>query len=176
MVAKKNAKPKGSSKSNTKKTVKPHTKDVRKGRYSIAANPDEIITKDVGGRPIEWTEERIEVKTKALEKWIANPENYFFTKYLVEQDLDAKQVERLCQKSARFCQTVEKAKKVQELRLVEMAVSKKGDGNFIKFVLQNKAGWRDKTEISGDAANPLSIIMDRIAISSKNPLDDYDLE
>lgn len=155
---------------------KPKAKAKAKKKAVIVANPSEIMPKNLGGRPIEWTEERIEERTKALEKWMANPENYFFTKFLVEQNLDAKQITRMCEKSPRFCHTVEQAKRFQELRLVEMAVTKKGDGNFIKFVLQNKAGWRDKTEISGDAANPLSVIMDRVALNNRSPIDDYDLE
>lgn len=61
---------------------------------------------------------------------------------------------------------------IQECRLVDMVVFRKGDPGFIKFILQNKAGWREKNEISGSAENPLAVIMERIALSAKDPLEE----
>lgn len=122
------------------------------------------------GRPIEWDEKAIDVERIALEKWIDNPKNYFFTGFLNERKLDPKQVERFAERSEKFCQSYARAKRIQEERLVDLAVSRKGDGNFIKFILQNKAGWKEKSEVSGDASNPLSIILDKIADNSKDPL------
>lgn len=43
--------------------------------------------------------------------------------------------------SEEFLETLERARLVQECRLVELAVFRKGDPGFIKFILQNKAGW-----------------------------------
>ncbi len=123
------------------------------------------------GRPREWTEGLIEQERKALEKWIANPKNYYFSSFLIERDLDQAQIDRFCKYSDKFRQTHSKAKAVQEARIVQGSMEKKFDGSFAKFVLANKAGWREKQEISGDAANPLAIIMDRIAESAKDPLD-----
>lgn len=139
----------------------------------LPQDAQEYLERKLIGRPREWTEDRIEIERKALEKWIANPKNYFFTAFMAERDLHGEQIERFCQYSSNFRDTYARALKIQEARLVELAVSRKGDGNFIKFVLQNKAGWREKQEISGDAANPLAVIMDRIAESSKDLLD-YD--
>lgn len=123
------------------------------------------------GRPIEWTEERIEKKRVALEKWINDPNNYFFTAFLNQEDLFNEQIVRFCQLSPLFRSTYSRALAIQEQRLVDLAVSRKGDGNFIKFVLQNKAGWRERQEISGDQANPLAVIMDRIADSAKDTIE-----
>lgn len=115
------------------------------------------------GRPIEWTEKDIEVERLALEKWIENDSNYFITAFLNERRLHREQMDRFCRYSPNFRETFTRALAVQEQRLVELAVSKKGDGNFIKFVLQNKAGWKERNEISGDSANPLTVLMDQIS-------------
>jgi hypothetical protein len=125
------------------------------------------------GRPREWTEGLIEQKRKQLEKWIDNKNNYFFTTYLNEADLHPEQIERFCNYSEHFRETYARALKIQEARLVELAVSRKGDGNFIKFIMANKCGWKEKSEVSGDGVNPLAIIMAKIADSAKDPLD-YD--
>lgn len=119
--------------------------------------------KNKGGRPREWTEELIEVERQELDKWIHNPENYYLTNFLIERDLDNEGIARFCRYSERFRDTFEKAKRVQESRLVNLAVSKKGDGGFIKFVLQNRAGWKERNEISGDQANPLTVLMEQIS-------------
>ena len=157
-----------------KKKAKTKPKKKTKKTQAIVCKPDEVITKT--GRPIEWTPERIAEETKALKKWSANPENYYLTRFLAERGLDTSHLDRFSKYDDSFRLALDYAKKIQECKLVELAISKKGDGGFIKFVLQNKAGWKDKTEISGDAANPLSVMMDRIADRSRNPLDDYDEE
>lgn len=128
-------------------------------------------TKKKWGRPIEWTEERIEEKRIALEKWINNPNNYFFTSFLNQEDLFNEQIIRFCQLSERFRSTYSRALAIQEARIVEGSMTRKFDGNFAKFVLQNKAAWRERQEISGDQANPLAVIMDRIADSAKDTIE-----
>jgi len=40
-----------------------------------------------------------------------------------------------------------------------------------KFVLANHHGWQKKNQISGDTANPLALIMERIAASAKDLLE-----
>lgn len=126
-----------------------------------------------GGRPRDWTPDLIEEKRIALEKWIENPKNYFFTSFLNQENLFKEQIERFCNYSPEFRSTYQRALGIQEQRLVELAITKKHDGNFTKFVLANKAGWKERQEVSGDAANPMVVIMDRIAQSAKDPLD-YD--
>lgn len=130
-------------------------------------------SKNPNGRPREWTEELIEIERQHLIKWMENKNNYYLTSFRNERDLHREQIDRFCNYSIKFRDTYARAMEIQEQRLVDLAVTRKGDGNFIKFVLQNKAGWKEKQEMSGDAANPLAVIMERIAASAKDPLD-YD--
>ena len=124
------------------------------------------------GRPREWTAGLIEQKRQALDRWIDNPENYFFTAFLNEEGLHAEHIARFCQYSQSFRETHTRALQIQEQRIVEAALTRKFDGNFAKFVLQNKAGWREKSEVTGDGTNPLAIILDRIGKAGKDSTED----
>ena len=171
MVKKKvNTKP--NKKKSPKKDPNPYHKPSGVARKS--QQPELIVKPNPGGHPREWTEGFIEKERLALLEWLKDPKNYFLTGFLVERGLVHEQIARFEKYSKKFCETMAIARYVQEQRLVELAVTRKGDGNFIKFILQNKAGWRERNEISGDAANPLSVIMERIALKSRNPLDDYE--
>jgi hypothetical protein len=148
-------------------------KPLKRSAVTIEGNTPIVLEKSAIGRPREWTEERIEKKRIALDKWMDDPKNYYVLAFLNKEGLHAGHIERFCEYSPLFRESYARAMKIQEERLVDLAVSRKGDGNFIKFVLQNKAGWKERNEVSGDPANPLAIIMDRIALSAKDPLD-YD--
>ena len=148
------------------KNVKEATKIIKQQAKTPKGSPKPM------GRPREWTDEEIEAEANALNLWLENPNNYYFTKFLVERDLETSHLDKFAQYNENFRLALAKAKKLQEIRLVELAVSKKGDGGFIKFVLQNKAGWKEKSELSGDAANPLAIIMDKIAKKDDEPVNE----
>ncbi len=121
------------------------------------------VTKAHFGRPIEWNKPRIDRLTQALNDWIENPKNYFVLGFCNEQGIDHKLLETLSGRDEDFRQAYSRAKQIQEERLVELGVSRKGDGNFIKFILANKAGYKDKQEISGDSSNPLALVLDKVA-------------
>jgi hypothetical protein len=160
----------------------PRTKDKKKRKVktgfkrpnkSISLKGNQYALGHHEGRPRVWTEEAIEVERQALLKWIKDPKNYILIGFANERDLHPEQIQRMMEYSKEFRDCYARARQVQEERLVDLAVSRKGDPNFIKFVLQNKSGWKEKNEISGDQANPLAVIMDRIAMSSRDPLEDY---
>ncbi len=153
-----------------KAKTKPKAK--RKGTPRPTCIGNKFAVGNNGGRPREWTDADIALETQALKDWIKDPKNYFLTSFLIQRDLFKEQMERFARYNEEFRLTFDKAKLVQEQRLVDLAVSKKGDGGFIKFVLQNKAGWKEKSEISGDAANPLAVILERIGQTAKDPLDE----
>lgn len=156
----------------TKAKAKTKPKAKKKGTPRPTCIGNKFAVGNNGGRPREWTDADIAIENEALKDWIKNPKNYFLTSFLIDRDLHKEQMERFARYNQEFCATFEKAKQVQEQRLVDLAVTKKGDGGFIKFVLQNKAGWKEKSEISGDAANPLAVILERIGQTAKDPLDE----
>lgn len=131
---------------------------------------DKIVPiKNVGGRPRVFTPERCAQETAALKKWISNPENYYALGFLNERDLSPQHISRLCEYDEGFREGWEKAKRIQEERLVKLAVSKKGDGNFIKFLLISKSGWKDETTINHNL-NPLALLLEKISVADNQPI------
>lgn len=120
------------------------------------------------GRPVIWTEELIENERLALEEWIENPKNYYLGRFCEARDYTLDTLLVLEDKSKDFARTLKKARQVQENRLVDCAITKKHDGNFTKFVLANRAGWKERTELSGDVKNPLSFVLSSIDNANKD--------
>lgn len=148
----------------------------RKGTPRPTCIGNKFALGNKGGRPRKWTEKEISAEYFALIEWMEDPNSYFMTSFLIQRYLKAEHLRRLSQYSEEFRETLERARLVQECRLVDLAVFHKGDPGFIKFILQNKSGWKGKAEISGNAANPLAVIMERIAASAKDPLAEYERE
>jgi hypothetical protein len=146
---------------------------ARKGTPRPTCLGNKFAVRNKGGRPRKWDEKAIAEETAALHKWMDNPNNYFFTSFLTARKLHPQQVERFAELSEEFCEAYARAKLVQEARIVEGALTRKFDGTFAKFILQNKAGWKEKSEVSGNAENPLAVIMERIALGERDLLD-YD--
>jgi len=153
-------------------------KPIKKKRPSLAKNrpPSKDIEIRPHARPIEWTNKLIENEAEELLKWCKDPNNYYFIKFFNERGYVYEQAERFARSNDTFCKALSHARSVQEQRLVELAVTKKGDGNFIKFILQNKAGWKEKSEVSGDGNNPLTVILDKIGATHKEPIEEAEVE
>ena len=147
-------------------------KKKRKGTPRPTCLGNKFALGNKGGRPHKWDKKAIAKETTALNEWIKDPANYFFTSFLAVRNLHPQQIERFAEVSEEFCEAYARAKLVQEQRIVEGALTRKFDGNFAKFVLQNKAGWKERNELSGNTENPLAVILEHIASRAKNPLDE----
>lgn len=123
------------------------------------------------GRPEEWTQERIEEEAKELEKWFANPKNYYLNAFASERGYASNWYDVMASRSKVFRETLSRAREIQETRIVGNSLERKFDGNFAKFVLANRHGWKEKTEVSGDAANPLSFVLGNIDGNTKDIID-----
>ena len=119
------------------------------------------------GRPLTWTVELIAIEAQALEEWIDNPKNYYLGAFCEARGYPKENLDEFSGRSPLFRSTLTRAREVQENRLVDLALTRKHDGNFTKFVLANRAGWREKTEVSGDTRNPLSFVLDAINNKTK---------
>jgi len=96
----------------------------------------------------KWTEERALSFGNDLIAWLRIDENIFFEYYLiVENDYYPELITYLSDKFQSFFKLIEKAKKIQEIKLAKNAVEKKTDANMSKFVLVNNHNWRDKSEV-----------------------------
>src|SRR5690242_16169063 len=74
-----------------------------------------------------WTPERVEHLANALLDWLKDPSHYFITHFCVEYGITYDRF-LILTKDYPFLQEVyNRAKDVQEVRLVELAVTRKGD-------------------------------------------------
>jgi hypothetical protein len=146
----------------------------RKGTPRPTCVGNKFALGNKGGRPREWTAENIETERLALIEWAKDTKNYFITSFLNQRNLSPEHLCRFSQYSEEFREALERAKCIQEERLVDLAVTRKGDPGFIKFILQNKSGWKDKSEVSSEAGNPLAIILEKIGQTARDPLDGRD--
>ena len=96
----------------------------------------------------KWTEVKALQLGKDLIEWQKEgPVNIFWDEYLVmERDLYPKLISYLCEKFTSFFQLIEKAKKLQEIKLKKYGTVDKLNATITKFVLINEHGWKDKKE------------------------------
>jgi hypothetical protein len=106
-----------------------------------------------------------------MNEWFANPKNYYLNGFASERGYHSSWYEDMARKSKVFSQTLARVREIQERRIVESSLERKFDGNFAKFVLANRHGWKEKTELSGDAANPLSFVLGAVDGNSKDIID-----
>lgn len=85
--------------------------------------------------------------------------NIFWEEFLViERDLYPEIIAYLCKKYSSFLKLTEQARKIQELKLQKYGTADKLNATITKFVLINKHGWKDKTELehSGSIILPIT--------------------
>jgi len=100
----------------------------------------------------KWTEAKALQLADDLITWQKQkPVNIFWDEYLVmERDLYPKLISYLSKKFTSFFRLLEKAKKIQEIKLKKYGTADKLNASITKFVLINEHGWKDKQEIVAD--------------------------
>lgn len=124
------------------------------------------------GRPREWTDDKIEAECAALEEWVKDPDNYYIASYAISRGYTSDTLDKLAERNSNFRRTLTSAKEACEHKIVDGSLSRKYDGSFAKFLLANKAGWKEKTELSGDKNSPLAFILGDIDGTSKDAVSD----
>lgn len=114
-----------------------------------------------------WTEEKIEAECAALIEWMTDPTSYFLLNFFLSRGYSRSTGEFIASKSPTFKRLMEVANDIQESRLVDKAVHRKGDSSFIKFILQNKNSYKETTETK-HSINPVAEIM---SIIEQNPIE-----
>jgi len=108
----------------------------------------------------KWTEQKALQLGNDLIAWLKeeNAEgedkgNIFYEEFLViERDLYLDLIRYLKDKFTSFYELIEKAKKIQEIKLVKYGVGDRLNATMTKFTLTNNHGWKDRIE-----QTPLSV-------------------
>lgn len=103
----------------------------------------------------KWNEQKALELGSDLINWLKEKDNdgedkghIFFEEFLViENDYYPELISYLCDKFSSFSNLINKARKIQELKLQKYGVGDRLNATMTKFVLINKHNWKEKTEV-----------------------------
>jgi hypothetical protein len=138
------------------------------GRGKITSKDGKPFSKTNQPAP-KWTEDKAIQLGEQLIKWLKEVDedgndkgNMFFMEFLViEKDLYPEVIDYLSEKFTSFSKLIEKAKKIQEIKLQKYGVGDRLNSAMTKFVLINNHNWKDKSEVDhtsgGEKLNIISL-------------------
>ena len=98
----------------------------------------------------KWTEEEALKLGNDLLDWMKADDNFWVKEYLINNDLNDTLTNYLSHKYDSFSSLVEKAFSIQEKKLVSNGLKNKWNNAMAIFVLKNKHGYKDKTEVDNN--------------------------
>ena len=121
----------------------------------------------IGNKNAEkWTEESLLKLGNELLEWLKSPKNIFFEKFLIEYDLYGTMLGTYTEKYPSFSQLVNRAKKIQEYKIVEGAIVKDFDSGMTKFMLINNHGYvSDKQQIEQTGKQTIEFVKTIVSIN-----------
>lgn len=124
----------------------------------------------------KWTEVKALQLVNDLIKWQKEePENLFWEEFLyIENDYYSQLISYLCGKFVPFSKLLERAKKIQEIKLKKYGTADKLNAAITKFVLINDHNWRDKSELTGADGKDLNSNITIELIDSSSQVDNED--
>jgi DNA-packaging protein gp3 len=128
---------------------------------------------ELGGRPEKYTQEKIEWEADAFLEWMARPDSIWYKDFALERGYPAEYLSIWAKSNKRFSQVYERAKEWQQSKLVKGGLLNQFNAGFTKFVMSNTCGWTDRQQISGDAANPLSLLLQKVDGGTKDLVDGH---
>jgi hypothetical protein len=94
----------------------------------------------------KYDEPGLQVLGDELVKWMKKPNNIWLKKFAILKGFPASYFSRFKKRSEHFKEAYQKAKDIQESKLVIGVLRKRYSPSFVKFILKNEAGWKDKVE------------------------------
>jgi hypothetical protein len=104
---------------------------------------------ETGGRPLEWTPERIEALRLKFEEWMAVEENFWFKDFISENDLQDFILSKLAKMNEKFYITYKKAIRKQESKLLNGGLFGRTNSTMSIFALKCNHKWIEGTDTSG---------------------------
>lgn len=120
-----------------------------------------------GGRPEIYTEDWIRKEAALFREWMQRDDSIYFKSFAIERGYHPNRLQEFADKNPEFSGVLEIAKAWQEQKLVNLGLFNKINCGMTKFVLANHHSWVEKSQISGDAANPLAFLLGKIDGESK---------
>ncbi len=104
--------------------------------------------KNKGGRPEKWTEAKALELADEMIEWMKDEKNIYYEKFIVMvKDLYPQIISELSEKHKSFSEAIKKAKKYQELKLLEGSTIGSYNPTSVIFQLKNNHGYKDRQEV-----------------------------
>jgi hypothetical protein len=124
------------------------------GKNNIRPEDGKQFSKDYQP-PKKWTEKKALQLGEELIAWLKEKdENIFFDEFLyLNKDYYETLITYLRGEFSSFSQLIERAKKIQEVKLVKFGVFDKLNAQMTKFTLINNHGYKERTEVNQNVKN-----------------------
>jgi hypothetical protein len=121
------------------KNIKPEDGKQFSKEYQPKEKWTEEIALQLGNDLIDWL--------KAKDEDGEDVGNIFYKEFLIiEKDLHPNKISQLSDKFSSFRELIEKAKKIQEIKLVKYGVGDRLNATMTKFTLTNNHGWTEQSK------------------------------
>jgi hypothetical protein len=124
---------------------------------------------ETGGRPSQFD---VEEEADAFEAWMQRGDSLWYKDFALERGYLPDQLSEWSKKNEKFARVYKKSQEWQQSKLLKGGLLNKFNAGFCKFVMGNTCGWYEKQQISGDSANPLQFLLERIDGTSKELVDE----
>jgi hypothetical protein len=81
-----------------------------------------------------------------LVEWMKKEENVWLKGFAISKEFPTSYFSRYKKQNKYFAEKLAIAKDIQESKLVQGVLGRKYSPSFVKFILKNEAGWKDKIE------------------------------
>lgn len=121
-----------------------------------------------GGRPPKYTEEFIESEADAFLDWMKKDNSIWYKDFALERGYLPDQLSEWAKINEKFSRVYKQSQAWQQSKLVKGGLLSQYNAGFTKFVMSNTCGWSDKQQVSGDTANPLAFLLQKVDGQSKD--------
>lgn len=121
-----------------------------------------------GGRPTKYTVEFIELEADAFDRWMQREDSLWYKDFALERGYLPDRLTEWAKVNEKFSRVYRKSQEWQQSKLVKGGLLNQFNAGFTKFVMGNTCGWSDKQQVSGDNANPLAFLLQKVDGQSKD--------
>ncbi len=147
-----------------------------KGNKAGAPKGNQNAIGNKGGAPEKYSVEWIAQEAEAFLEWMKRPDSIFIKSFAVERGYHSNRLVEFAEKSIEFSCVYKISKDWQESRLINYGLFNQTNSGLTKFVLANHHGYTEKQQVSGDAANPLSFLLEKVDGSTKDLMNEVETE
>lgn len=126
------------------------------------------------GCPEKYSKDWIEQEAQHLKEWMQREDSIFIKSFAIERGYSPQRLTEFAEKNKVFSEVFKLTKHWQESKLINCGLFNKTNSGMTKFVLANHHGYTEKQQVSGDAANPLSFLLNKVDGTTKELVDDSD--